>query len=46
MKDFGVKPFSNPELEEELDYLSENEIKHRNEEDNIFTMIRKAKVRY
>ena len=38
-----MKPFSSPELEEELDYLSENEILHRNEEDNIFTMIRRAK---
>jgi hypothetical protein len=43
MKDFEIKHFSDPALEEELDYLSENEIKHRNEEDNIFTMIRKAK---
>ena len=28
LDDFGLAPFTNPEIESELDYLSENEICH------------------
>jgi hypothetical protein len=43
LKDFDLERFSNPEMENELDYLSENETMHRNESNNVFTLIRKAK---
>lgn len=43
MKDFDLEKFEDSELEEELDYLSENELAHRQDEDNVFHMIRKAK---
>lgn len=43
MKTFGLSKFESEEQEKELDYLSENELKHRDDEDNIFNIIRKSK---
>jgi uncharacterized membrane protein YcgQ (UPF0703/DUF1980 family) len=40
---YDVEEFKDEEKENEIDYLSENEIEHRNDESNIYNLIRRAK---
>ena len=41
-KEFGIEHYINDELEEEIDYLSENETEHRSDDSSTFTLIRQA----
>lgn len=46
MDDFQLEPFTQPELEEELDYLLDIELTNKNEEDNVHMMINRTNEFY